>query len=170
MDLYLKQHPDDPEWLAKAGLFHGHLGPWMVAGAMIGHDAIVRLETPGQWKIDITCWMPADKQRTPFSCILDGLQVSTGATLGKQNIRFAPLSEAPGSNWPIMHVVRLEDKQQPLAGLIYRATNAFHDFLRRSTPERLEDASRELAREEVTQIFDIAPMSEVELAPRKRTA
>lgn len=167
MNLYLEKDPQDLDWVASAGLFHGHLGPWLIFGAMVGRDAIRRLDTPGMWKIDITCWMPADKQRTPFSCMLDGLQVSSGATLGKQNIRFNQSEAVLSAGWPVVHVRRLPDGDRPMEGLVYLAAPRLHEILKTISHERLEAGSRELAREEVGALFEIRSMTPDELAATK---
>ncbi len=169
MNLYVKTDPQDLDWVARAALFHGHLGPWLIAGAMVGQDAVRRLKTPGQWKIDVTCWMPADRQRTPFSCILDGLQASSGATLGKQNIRFNQSDDVLNGGWPVIHVVRLKDADRPTEGIAYRATGRFHELLKAVSPEHLEDGSRALAHEEVGSLFEIRPMSPLELMQAHRS-
>lgn len=164
MDFYLNANPADPVWLARTALFHGHLGPWLVTGALVGQDAIRRLNTPGQWKIDVTCWMPSDKHRTPFTCMLDGLQASSGATFGKQNIHLAYSAEVLKDGWPVVHVIRLKDAERPAEGVAYRATEYLHGLLQAVKPEKLEEYSRELAREDVARLFDIRPMSEAELS------
>ena len=67
-------------------------------GAIIGRDALKRLDTDGYWDIEVTVWLPPEHQRQPWSCILDGLQISSGATLGKQNIRMAWPPEATSTS------------------------------------------------------------------------
>ncbi len=74
----------DGEELLRAAIFlHGHLGPYLVLGVkagllavdVLGRDPLgsrVEVELPG---------------RIPYTCFLDGLQISTGCTLGKGNIR-----------------------------------------------------------------------------------
>ena len=62
---------------------HGHGGPFMVVGLRMGLEALKILDARG-W-FDIKCsavlkWAPPD------ACVLDGIQVSTGCTLGKHNI------------------------------------------------------------------------------------
>ncbi len=62
---------------------HGHGGPFMVIGLRMGLEALNILDVRG-W-FDIKCkavlrWAPPD------ACVLDGIQVSTGCTLGKHNI------------------------------------------------------------------------------------
>jgi len=164
VDFYTNRQAEDPDWLARAALFHGHLGPWLTVGAMIGQDAIRRLETPGQWKIHVTCWMPADKHRTPFTCILDGLQAGCGATMGKRNLWLRDSAEVLSNRWPVVHVVRLPDGGRPAEGLSYTATCALHGWMEHLKPERLEEDSRALAREDVTKMFRITSMGEREFA------
>lgn len=170
MDFYLTKNPADAEWLARASLFHGHLGPWLVAGCLVGRDAVRRLDTPGHWKIDVTCWMPSDKQRTPFSCMLDGLQASSGATLGKQNIRFAYAEDVLSSGWPVVYVVRRQDKNRPAEGFVYEAMDGLHAFMTTVKPEKLEEDSRRLAAMAVDELFKVRPMTQDELLLADRVA
>jgi formylmethanofuran dehydrogenase subunit E len=76
----------DPDWLAAAVQFHGHLGPWAVAGLRMGMAGRRAVEAEGYFDVAVTCHGPL--VRPPKSCFLDGLQVSTGATLGKRNLRW----------------------------------------------------------------------------------
>jgi formylmethanofuran dehydrogenase subunit E len=64
--------------------FHGHLGPYLVLGLLAGELALKKLKTRKHFGIEVRVW-GADKK--PKSCFLDGLQLSTGATYGKGNIR-----------------------------------------------------------------------------------
>lgn len=63
--------------------FHGHLGPYLVLGAKIGIYAKKRLNC-SQFEIygDIT--MPL---KPPISCAIDGIQLTSGATTGKANLK-----------------------------------------------------------------------------------
>jgi formylmethanofuran dehydrogenase subunit E len=66
--------------------FHGHGGPFMVVGLRMGLTALRELGAGG-W-FDIRCrveliWRPPD------SCVIDGIQSSTGCTMGKRNIEVA---------------------------------------------------------------------------------
>jgi len=162
VNFYTSKCVEDPDWVVRAALFHGHLGPWLIAGAMVGRDAIRKLETPGQWKINVTCWMPADKHRTPFTCILDGLQAGCGATMGKRNLWLRESHEVLADGWPVVHVVRLPERDRPAEGLSYTATCALHGWMENLKPERMEEASRELAREDVANLFRITSMRERE--------
>ncbi|MFW6109051.1 MAG: FmdE family protein [archaeon] len=63
--------------------FHGHGGPFLVIGLKMGLHALKTLDAKG-W-FNLTCrvylnWAPPD------SCVIDGIQSSTGCTMGKHNI------------------------------------------------------------------------------------
>jgi formylmethanofuran dehydrogenase subunit E len=63
--------------------FHGHDGPYMAIGLRMGLAALKMLDCKG-W-FDLECevrlnWSPPD------SCVIDGIQSSTGCTMGKKNI------------------------------------------------------------------------------------
>jgi len=62
--------------------FHGHLGPYAVLGYKMGRIACEKLGSD-----------PFDKHVTvftgttpPISCLVDGIQIGSGCTLGKGNI------------------------------------------------------------------------------------
>jgi formylmethanofuran dehydrogenase subunit E len=74
----------DPGWLKFAAQCHGHLGPMMVFGARMGMAALKAVDAKGYFDVEITCEGPMTKP--PASCFLDGLQISTGATMGKRNL------------------------------------------------------------------------------------
>ncbi len=169
MDFY-RRDPRDPDWLARVSDFHGHLGPWLVLGAMAGRDAVSRLNTPGHWKIDVVCWMPSDKHRTPFTCILDGLQAGCGATMGKQNLRLMDSAAIAAANWPVVYVMRLPEADRPAEGLVYEATCELHGLIRQVRPDRLEEGSRELAGANVADLFRITPMGPGDFARMERPA
>jgi len=80
--------PDDPAWLTQSVQLHGHLGPWAVAGVRFGGAARRAVGAAGYFDLHVTCIGPFD--HTPNSCFLDGLQLGTGATLGKRNLDWVP--------------------------------------------------------------------------------
>ena len=68
--------------LERAAEFHGHLGPYLVLGMKMGLLAKNKLNaTPFEIKAEIHT-----ERKTPRSCILDGIQFTSGCTLGKGNI------------------------------------------------------------------------------------
>jgi len=64
--------------------FHGHLGPWLVLGVLSGESALKKLKAKKYFRLDVQVW---GADRKPKSCLIDGLQLSTGATYGKGNIK-----------------------------------------------------------------------------------
>lgn len=70
--------------LKEAIKFHGHLGPYLVLGILAGDIALKKLKCKKYFGFDV-CVYGANKK--PKSCLIDGLQLSTGATYGKGNIR-----------------------------------------------------------------------------------
>jgi hypothetical protein len=154
----------DAPWLAKAAGLHGHLGPWVAIGAMIGDDAIQRLQTPGQWEIEVICWMPPDRQRPPFTCILDGLQASSGATLGKQNIRMDFDPAIVQTAQPVVYIVHKTPAGTADRGLRYDIGPTLAGILARSSPERVEQIAREIAGHRPDELFTIQPIPPERLA------
>jgi formylmethanofuran dehydrogenase subunit E len=67
----------------KGADFHGHGGPFLVVGLRMGYTALRLLDAHG-W-FDLQC-KPRLKWAPPDSCILDGIQISTGCTTGKHNL------------------------------------------------------------------------------------
>ncbi len=81
-----QRQPGDPEWLAQVVQFHGHLGPAVVAGARMGMIGLRAVEAKGYFDVEVTCEGPMAKP--PQACFLDGVQVATGATLGKRSLQW----------------------------------------------------------------------------------
>jgi len=77
----------DPDWLAYAAQFHGHLGPWAAAGLRLGVAGRRAAAAEGYFDVKVVAEGPFVKP--PRSCFLDGLQVATGATWGKRNIEWS---------------------------------------------------------------------------------
>ncbi|MEW6238240.1 MAG: formylmethanofuran dehydrogenase subunit E family protein [Candidatus Omnitrophota bacterium] len=70
--------------------FHGHLGPNVALGACMGEYAIVKYGIPRYFGVTVEVECPKEP---PVSCIIDGLQMTTGATYGKKNIIHIPKDE-----------------------------------------------------------------------------
>lgn len=69
--------------LTEAVKFHGHLGPYLILGTLAGELALKKLRCKKYLGLEVKVWGATQK---PKSCLLDGLQLSTGATYGKGNI------------------------------------------------------------------------------------
>ena len=82
--------PSEPPWFREAVQLHGHLGPWLVAGVRMGAAGLRASGSDGYFDVDVTVEGPL--ALPPQACFLDGIQVATGATLGKRNLKWV---EAP---------------------------------------------------------------------------
>ena len=80
----------DPQTIDLDGLIergthlHGHLGPFLIAGIRMGLLALELLGSSGYFGVK------AESETgtiTPLSCLTDGVQIGSGCTLGKGNIR-----------------------------------------------------------------------------------
>ncbi len=63
--------------------FHGHLGPYLVLGLLMGEYALGKIKAKRHFGLEVKAWGATQK---PKSCLIDGLQLSTGCTYGKGNI------------------------------------------------------------------------------------
>lgn len=70
--------------LKEAVKFHGHLGPYLILGLKAGELALKKLKAKKYFGIYAKVYGASAK---PKSCLIDGLQLATGATYGKGNIR-----------------------------------------------------------------------------------
>ena len=72
------------EKLTRKGVeFHGHLGPFLVIGLRMGSLALKLLGLRGYSGLRA---IVETGNEPPLSCIVDGVQVATGCTLGRGNI------------------------------------------------------------------------------------
>ena len=63
--------------------FHGHLGPYVVLGYRMGRIALEVSGSDGHFDISAEVHSPV---KPPKSCLIDGVQLGSGCTLGKGNI------------------------------------------------------------------------------------
>jgi cobalt/nickel transport system ATP-binding protein len=85
-------HPHEEEQLAgllmqQAVALHGHRGPYLALGVRMGMAAKKKLGLRGHFDVQVSAYTG---RKPPISCIIDGLQVSTGATAGKGNLKVCP--------------------------------------------------------------------------------
>jgi formylmethanofuran dehydrogenase subunit E len=76
--------------LQAAGRFHGHVGPFLALGLRMG---LLANETLGRDPMETAARVAVDP-RPPRSCLVDGIQFTTGCTMGKGNIELVPEAEA----------------------------------------------------------------------------
>jgi len=65
-------------------LLHGHLGPYLVAGIRMGLLALRELGSSGYFGVHAES---EAGRTTPLSCLNDGIQIGSGCTAGKGNLR-----------------------------------------------------------------------------------
>ncbi len=81
------------ETLHRLRQFHGHIGPYAILGYRLGNWLLEQLGCGKYFGAHLTVAGPGT---TPYTCLLDGLQVATGHTLGKGNLELvANASRAP---------------------------------------------------------------------------
>ena len=72
--------------LEDAKSFHGHLGPFIVLGLRIGLIGLHELNmSKHSDELKVIAYL---NYKPPISCILDGLQITTGCTLGNKKLEF----------------------------------------------------------------------------------
>lgn len=79
------------ELIERGTEFHGHLGPFLVLGIRMGILALRELGSSGHKEIESTV---KTGTTPPISCLVDGIQISTGCTMGKGNITTVDLGRA----------------------------------------------------------------------------
>ena len=72
-----------PLTLEEAIKLHGQKGPWLILGYRAGLRACEVLNPKGYHSLHCVAYIPL---KIPYTCSLDGIQASTGCTLGKLNI------------------------------------------------------------------------------------
>lgn len=144
--------PADPAWLTYAAQFHGHLGPWATAGLRAGMAGRQAVDADGYFDVLVVAVGPFVKP--PRSCFLDGLQVSTGATLGKRNLKWVKSDEIvvrfENTNTGKVAELRLSEKLIHLLASIKPAPKAAgtarDDRDHRLEHVSLEDIARKIAK------------------------
>jgi len=80
-----RQEQDFDSIVREAVDFHGHLGPFLVIGVRMGLIGLRELKTgEGEFKLQATAIL---KQAPPFSCAIDGIQVTTHCTVGNGKLK-----------------------------------------------------------------------------------
>jgi formylmethanofuran dehydrogenase subunit E len=75
---------DLPAMIERGTLLHGHLGPYLVAGIRMGLLALRLLNSSGYFGLRAES---EAGRTTPLSCLNDGVQIGSGCTAGKGNLR-----------------------------------------------------------------------------------
>lgn len=89
---YMKYTKPKPLTYAQAIRFHGHNGPFLALGYRLGQHVNQLMMPTGIMDYRVTVYVRKEK---PYTCVIDGLQCITFATLGKGNI-WVRNRKAPG--------------------------------------------------------------------------
>jgi len=139
------------DWWEEIRRQHGHVGPWNVLGWRIGQAALRELQSEwGRHELEIVCYVPLE---TPFTCLVDGLSVGTGNSLGRLDLRLAEVVIAQQS----FVAVRRKDRQEDV--LEVRPEPAYLKSITGRPVEELERLSRECSRMPEEKLFTIRRLS-----------
>lgn len=85
---------DLEQLIARIADFHGHLGPYVLFGFRAGQLALRELGAKGYFDLeaDVLCGT-----RPPLSCFADGVQLGSGCTAGKGNLRLLTAEREPAA-------------------------------------------------------------------------
>jgi formylmethanofuran dehydrogenase subunit E len=153
----------DPEWLVQVVQFHGHLGPAVVAGARFGMIGVRAVDAKGYFDIEVACEGPFSKP--PQACFLDGLQVATGATMGKKTLTWVQgeqivvrvTNTRTGKTVELRPAPALNEllgslKSQPKTGVVAGPAERDH--------ERLEAIARKIAGMPAKEVAALSPIGD----------
>ena len=116
--------------------FHGHLGPFLVVGVRMGLIGLRELKTSGS---DFHLQSIAILQPTPpFSCVIDGIQVTTHCTVGNGKLK---LQDKPGI---ISAVFKAKNEKQITVTL---KPTKYEELKKGLPPDRQSYKNIQLARE-----------------------
>ena len=124
--------------------FHGHLGPYVVLGYRMGREALRTLGSGGHFGLSAQVHSPL---QPPRSCLIDGVQLGSGCTLGKGNIEVVEIDGAARA------LFTTGDGEQVTVSL----KPDVPDLVRRLVEEKgVEAAGEELLDMDAGGLFDIA--------------
>lgn len=125
--------------------FHGHLGPFLVVGLRMGILARERLGNPDP--VHSLEALVELENRRPVSCLIDGIQVSSGCTLGKGNIK---VREGEG----ISAVFRSGGKS---VKIILKGKESILDMFKGMSGEEAAERIMEISDKELFEVEDVKP-------------
>ena len=118
MVMKLQMKTIDPENVSLKDLiergteFHGHLGPFLVLGIRMGLLALKDLGSSGHKDVEA---LVRTGTTPPISCLVDGIQISTGCTMGKGNIATEDLGRAEATFYADGKSLTLKVKDKVIA-------------------------------------------------------
>ncbi|RLE57417.1 MAG: hypothetical protein DRJ40_03685 [Thermoprotei archaeon] len=127
--------------IEEASIFHGHLGPFLALGYVAGRFCVEVLKPETEHDLEAVVKVPL---RTPYTCILDGIQCSTKCTLGKGNIRVEK-----GSEDDIVITIR---SKRTSRGVVLKVKN---EVIARILSMDLEKGARYVLSRGIDELFDV---------------
>jgi formylmethanofuran dehydrogenase subunit E len=131
--------------LKEAINFHGHLGPYLVLGILAGEFGIKKIKCRKHFGLKVKV---RGANKKPKSCLIDGLQLSTGATYGKGNI------QKINGNKIRISLKSLHDNKKIEMSLKEKVTKRLDNLRGHNESEKF---ARELYKTEPLKIFDLRP-------------
>jgi formylmethanofuran dehydrogenase subunit E len=139
------------DWWAEIKRQHGHVGPWNVLGWRIAQAALRDLKADwGRHELEVICYVPP---QTPFTCMVDGLSVGTGNSLGRLDLRLAEVMDYRQS---FVSIRRKDGKGEILE---FRPHAAYLKSITNQPVEALERLSRECSERPEPELFSIVRLS-----------
>jgi formylmethanofuran dehydrogenase subunit E len=139
------------DWWAEIKRQHGHVGPWNVLGWRMAQAALRELKSEwGRHELEIICYVPP---QTPFTCLVDGLSVGSGNSLGRLDLRLAEVMDYR----QCFVAVRRKDGKGDL--LEFRPHAAYLKSITNQPVEALERLSRECSEIREERLFTILRLS-----------
>ena len=129
--------------LKEAVKFHGHLGPYLILGILAGEIALNKLGSKKYFGMKVKVW---GANKKPKSCLIDGLQLSTGATYGKGNIHKLNSKKIK---------VLFEDLKNNRKINLYLKKSLINRLKNLKNHEDSEEFAREVYKAEPLEIFDL---------------
>jgi formylmethanofuran dehydrogenase subunit E len=139
------------DWHREIERYHGHVGPWNVLGWRIGQAALRELNSEwGKHELEVVCYVPP---QTPFTCLVDGLSVGTGNSLGRLDLRLAEVLVYQES---FVAVRRKDGKGKVLE---FRPEPSYLKAIMDQPVEKLEALCQECARMPEAKLFAVRRVS-----------
>ncbi len=134
-------------WWTEIKRQHGHVGPWNVLGWRMGQAALREFKSEwGRHELEVVCYVPL---QTPFTCMVDGLAVGTGNSIGRLDLRLADVFGYRES------FVAVRRKDRTGAVLEFRPNRDYLKTITNQPVEELERLSRECSRVPEAELFSI---------------
>lgn len=147
-------HDDSNPALDRVSLIHGATGPFAVAGYRMGEAALRQLNLRrGSFDLEVIHYSP---RKVEWSCIADGLQAATGASLGKLNLSMVESRE-------VYSIVRNRKTGQEIR---VELTPSFIQAHKNLPVEKLAEAGSKLSAAPEAAIFKMESTGRQDTAPR----